>query len=283
MSFPADVDARPSGRWAGLAKRLGSTLILLPLFVAIVVYGPPWLFGTMVVLVAAAGQWEFTGMFERGGIRTFRLLGLVGGILVTASFALPVSERLALTAVLLGVLTAALWRPARSGIDWEPAAVTIAGICYVNWLMGYAFWLRDLPSGTQWVLLLVWVTWMGETAAYLVGSTLGRHKLAPVVSPRKTVEGAAAQVVVSVLSAIAAAVWFFSGMSALSAALVGAVLGVAGQVGDLVESALKRSVGVKDTGWIIPGHGGLLDRMDSLLFNTPVLYYYVASGRVLGA
>jgi phosphatidate cytidylyltransferase len=157
--------------------------------------------------------------------------------------------------------------------------VTAFGIAYVNWLLGYAFWLRDLEAGKEWVLLLVLVTWLGETAAYLVGSVLGRHALAPLVSPKKTVEGAAAQLVVSVVAALIARAWFFPALPLSGAVLVGLMLGVVGQVGDLVESALKRSVGVKDTGRLIPGHGGMLDRIDSLLFNTPVLFYYAVHVR----
>jgi phosphatidate cytidylyltransferase len=129
----------------------------------------------------------------------------------------------------------------------------------------------------------VWVTWLGETAAYIVGSIVGRHPLAPVISPRKTVEGAVAQLGVSILAAVAAHAWFFRALPLGQALTVGAVLGVVGQVGDLVESALKRSVGTKDTGQLIPGHGGLLDRIDSLLFNTPVLFYCASHGRMLGS
>lgn len=275
VPVPGSVDAASPARRAALLKRVLSTVVLLPIFVAIVVLGPVWLFGAMVVLVSAVAQWEFTGMFERAGVRTFRRLGLVGGTAVTASFALPVSERAALTTVLLGVLVALLWRPRAAPIAWEPAAVTLLGICYVNWLLGYGFWLRDLPGGTDWVLLLVWVTWLGETAAYVVGSNLGRTKLAPFLSPRKTVEGAAAQLVVSVLAALVAQVWFIPEIGLGRSVVAGLLLGVVGQLGDLVESALKRSVGTKDTGTLIPGHGGLLDRLDSLLFNTPALFYYV--------
>ena len=270
---PGSVDAAPPARGAAPVKRVLSTVVLLPVFVGIVM-GPVWLFGVTVVLVSAVAQWEFTGMFERAGVRTFRWLGLVGGTTVTASFALPISERVAFTAVLLAVLLSALWRPRGARIAWEPAAVTLFGICYVNWLLGYGFWLRDLPGGSDWVLLLVWVTWLGETAAYVVGSTLGRAKLAPVISPRKTVEGAAAQLVVSLLAAVVAQVWFFTEIGLGRAAVAGLLLGVVGQLGDLVESALKRSVGTKDTGTLIPGHGGILDRLDSLLFNTPALFYY---------
>jgi phosphatidate cytidylyltransferase len=283
--LPLRTEARGTGerRRVALAKRVLSTLVLLPLFVAVVVAGPVWLFGVLIVLVSALGQWEFTGMFERAGVRTFRILGLAGGVLVTASFALPMSERLALTAVLLAVFTASLWGRDGARIDWEPAAVTVFGICYVNWLLGYGFWLRDLEAGTEWVLLLVWVTWLGETAAYLVGSAVGTRKLAPAISPNKTVEGAVAQLVVSVLAAAAARAWFFGALTLREAVTAGVLLGFAGQVGDLVESALKRSVGTKDTGHVIPGHGGMLDRVDSLLFNAPVLFYYVAHGRLLGA
>jgi len=267
----------------GLVRRLLSTMILLPLFVWMVVSGPVWLFGVVMVLAGALGQWEFTGMFERAGVRTFRVLGLVGGSLVTASFALPLSERVAFTAVLLGLFTVGLLRPRGDRPVWEPVAVTLFGICYVNWLLGYTFWLRDLEAGREWILLLVSVTWLGETAAYLVGSTMGRHKLAPAISPRKTVEGSVAQLVMSVLAALGARATFFPALSLEDAIAVGFLLGVVGQAGDLLESAIKRSVGTKDTGQLIPGHGGMLDRVDSLLINTPVLFYYATYARSLGA
>jgi phosphatidate cytidylyltransferase len=277
---PAEV-AGPS-RGAALGRRFLSTAVLLPLFVWMVVAGPMWLFGSAMVLVAALGQWEFTGMFERAGVSTFRWLGLLGGSLVTASFALPLSEQATLTAVVLTLLVAGLLRRGTGRAAWEPVAVTLLGIGYVNWLLGYAFWLYELPDGVKWVLLLVSVTWLGETAAYAIGSTVGRHKLAPVVSPRKTVEGALAQLIASGLGALGARAWFFPSLSVESALAVGLLLGVVGQVGDLVESAIKRSLNTKDTGGLIPGHGGMLDRVDSLLVNTPVLFYYATYARTLG-
>ncbi|MGH7298808.1 MAG: phosphatidate cytidylyltransferase [Candidatus Rokuibacteriota bacterium] len=277
------VEQAAPSRGARLGPRLLSTLILLPLFVWMVVAGPVWMFGAVMVLAGALGQWEFTGMFERAGVRSFRRLGLVAGSLVTASFALPVSERVVLTAVLLALLGAGLLRSPSGRPGWEPVAITLLGVCYVNWLLGYTFWLRDLAEGRDWILLLVSVTWLGETAAYLVGSTLGRHRLAPAISPRKTVEGALAQLAMSVLAALGARAVFFPALSLESAIVVGLLLGVVGQFGDLIESAIKRSVGTKDTGRLIPGHGGMLDRLDSLLVNTPVLFYYATYGRSLGA
>jgi phosphatidate cytidylyltransferase len=118
----------------------------------------------------------------------------------------------------------------------------------------------------------VGVTWVGETAAYLVGSTVGRHPLT-AVSPRKTVEGAVAQVVASVATAGGLATWLLPGCSLSALLAAGGVLGVVGQVGDLAESVIKRTVGLKDAGALIPGHGGVLDRIDSLLFNLPAFYY----------
>jgi phosphatidate cytidylyltransferase len=282
VPFPRPAEAARSSQSASLLRRSLSTVVLLPLFVWLVVDGPAWLFGAVVVVVGALGQWEFTGMFERAGIQTFRWLGLLGGFLVTASFALPLSEQAVLTVVVLALLVAGLFRRETGRATWEPVAGTLLGIAYVNWLVGYAVWLYDLPDGVKWILLLVSVTWLGETAAYAIGSTLGRHKLAPVISPRKTVEGALAQLVASVLGALGARAWFFSGLSVESALAVGLLLGVMGQIGDLIESAIKRSLNTKDTGGLIPGHGGMLDRVDSLLVNTPVLFYYATYARTLG-
>jgi phosphatidate cytidylyltransferase len=283
VPLPTPMDARTPSRGGALLQRGLSTLILLPIFLAIVMAGPLWLFGTTLVLVGAVGQWEFTGMFERAGIGTHRVLGLVGGVAVTSSFALPLSDQVVFTATLLVVLAGVLWGQGAARIAWEPMAITIVGILYVNWLLGYGFALRALPAGREWVLLLIWVTWLGETAAYVVGSTLGRRPLAPVISPKKTVEGAVAQLAVSIGAAAVGQAWFFAALPVESAVAVGALLGVVGQVGDLVESALKRSVGTKDTGRLIPGHGGMLDRIDSLLFNTPVLFFYAAYTRILSS
>ncbi len=130
------------------------------------------------------------------------------------------------------------------------------------------------PLGDDLVLYVVGVTWLGETAAYLVGSTVGRHKLTPVISPRKSVEGALAQLVASIATGAALGAWLLPTCGVGLWLGAGALLGVAGQFGDLAESAIKRSVGTKDTGALIPGHGGVLDRIDSLLFNLPAFYYF---------
>ncbi len=242
-------------------------------------WAPAWMFAALVVLVASLAQWEFTRMFQRAGQPALPRLGLAAGAIVTASFLLPGVTVLAIAAAVLLVVAAPLWRPAGAPVAWQPGAVTLLGVLYVNGLLGYALPLRALPDGVDWLLLLFLVTWLGEAAAYLAGSTLGRRALAPALSPKKTVEGAAAQIVVSALAAVLAQAWFHEGLGTIEALALGALLGVVGQVGDLAESALKRSVGTKDSGGVLPGHGGMLDRIDSLLFNVPVLFCYAAWAR----
>ena len=268
-------------------KRVGSAVVLIPVFVWITTGAPTWVFQLLVVASSVVACAELARMFERTGrpISTWLTVG-VGGAL-TASFAasfyaglgedgkplhwMPGPE-LALVLGVLLICSAPLWTPGRPLV--ESTANTLFGAIYVGWLLGYAIWLQGRVGGPQLVLFLVGVTWAGESAAYLVGSSMGRRRLAPILSPRKTVEGAIAQVLVSVAAALALAAWLLPACGLAGAAGAGVLLGVIGQVGDLAESAIKRSIGTKDTGGLIPGHGGMLDRIDSLLFNAPALYLY---------
>lgn len=283
MPLPTPLERSTSSRWSELAKRTLSTIVLLPLFIWIVVGGVPFAFDLMVVAVGMLASWEFSRMFQRAGVPVFRDASVVLGALLTASFIAP--ERLAVVAAaaVMMVLALSLTRPEPGPARWQAVAVTLLGLAWINALLGHTILLRALPEGVHWVLLLVWVTWVGETAAYTVGSLVGRHKLAPRISPGKTVEGALAQFLLSPLAALAAQGWLFPGLGTRDAVLVGLLLGVVGQIGDLAESALKRSLGTKDTGQLIPGHGGMLDRVDGLLFNAPALFYYVTHGRIWSA
>jgi phosphatidate cytidylyltransferase len=277
MAAPAHVAVGPS-RGPALLKRIASAGVLLPVFLLIVVKAPNWIFNTLVIVASVAALWELMRLFEQGGRPAYRRLGVVAGTALTASFgAASLLEPMTVPALVLAlavgmVLAAAVWdrTPAT-----ESAANTLLAIMYVGFLLGYAILLHQTsPFGDELVLFLVGVTWVGETSAYLVGSTIGRHKLAPVVSPKKTVEGAVAQVVASVLTGAALGAWLLPQCGVGVAVLGGAVLGIVGQIGDLAESVIKRSVGTKDTGSLIPGHGGVLDRIDSLLFNLPAFYYF---------
>jgi phosphatidate cytidylyltransferase len=252
-------------------------MVLLPVFLLIVIKAPNWMFNAVVVLASWAALWELTRLLEQGGHPVHRRLGIVAGVAVTAAFgASRMLEPLTLPALVLTVaagviLSAALWRSTPSV---APAANTLLAVIYVGWLLGYGILLHhNSPLGDELILFVVGVTWVGETTAYLVGSTLGRRPLAPVISPRKTLEGAAAQVIASVAMGAVLGAWFLPACGGTLALVGGGVLGVVGQVGDLAESVIKRSVGTKDTGGLIPGHGGVLDRIDSLLFNLPTFYY----------
>jgi phosphatidate cytidylyltransferase len=268
-------------------KRIASSIVLIPVFVWVTTGAPAWVFQLLVVAASAVACRELARMFERTGrpIATWLTVGV--GAALTASFATSLYTGLGIDghavrwmptpelALLVGVgliCSAPLWSSGRPLV--ESTANTLFGAIYIGWLLGYAIWLQGRAGGPQLVLFLVGVTWAGESAAYLVGSSVGRHRLAPVLSPGKTVEGAVAQVIVSIAAALALGFWLLPACGLLGAAGAGVVLGVIGQVGDLAESAIKRSIGTKDTGDLIPGHGGMLDRIDSLLFNAPALYLY---------
>ncbi len=258
-----------------LFKRVGSAVVFLPLFVLLVARGPRWGFALLVLAVAVVGQWEFYRMGETVGLDVNRPLALLTGVALLVGFYAPWPWLLPLLLSLGvgGLLASGLSSMAHSNIPGVPA-VALLGALYVNWLLGHALWLRALPHGVELVFLLVLVTWGSDASAYLVGATLGRRQLCPMVSPKKTVEGAFGGVAGAVVAALFARFWFYTDLSVLHAVAIGALLGIAGLGGDLSESALKRSVGTKDTGSLIPGHGGVLDRIDSLLFTTPALYYY---------
>ena len=262
-----------------MLKRVASAVVLIPVFVWIGVWAPAWVFAALVVAVGTAAGWELTRLWERAGRATFPLLSVAAGAAVTASFLVPGLPGPIFTAAVAAFLAAGVWAaspmaPTPGAPSVEPVVLGLFGLAWVNWLIGHAALLHALPDGAWLILTLVGVTWAGETAAYGIGSVIGRHKLAPAISPGKTMEGAAAQVTASVLAAPLLAAWFLPDWSVTRAVGAGALLSVLGQIGDLAESVVKRSVGVKDTGGLIPGHGGLLDRIDSLLFNVPALFYY---------
>lgn len=258
---------------ASLARRILSAAVFIPAFLWLLYGAPAALFSVFVIFLSGLAQREFTRMFERDGARVYPWLGLLAGLGVTASFEVEEAVPYVLTLVVLALLSAPI--VTGQAPAWGPAALTLMGVCYVNWLLGYAIWLRGLPEGAAWIVFLLAVTWLGETAAYLVGSRIGRYPLAPTISPRKTIEGAVAQVVISVVAGGLVFWGLFPARSVLPGLFGGLLLGLVGQCGDLAESVLKRSAHTKDTGGIIPGHGGLLDRLDSLLFNTPTLFFYV--------
>lgn len=154
------------------------------------------------------------------------------------------------------------------------SALLLMGLLYVPVLLGHLILLRNLTFGTEWILLMMVIVMCGDSAAYYTGSTLGKTRLYPAVSPKKSVEGSIGGLLGSIGGAIVFKLLVFPQLPYLHCVVAAVLLAILGQLGDLFESLLKRSCGVKDSGTIIPGHGGILDRLDSILFAAPAVFYY---------
>ncbi len=260
------------------SKRVLSALVFIPLFILLVLKGGIYPFFALITVAALLGLNEFYRLWENKLASPYKILGLVLGGLLCLAFGLLAVNTLITLSIFL-VLLRSLGQAQRSEQALSSQLLlslggTLLGLFYVVWLLGHLIWLRRLPQGREAILLVFLITWASDTAAYYVGSAVGRHRLAPKISPGKSVEGAAAGLIASVLASYLAAGWFYP-LPVYHALALGVFLGVSIQLGDLCESLLKRAAQVKDSGGIVPGHGGMLDRLDSLLFSAPCLYYYL--------
>jgi len=263
-------------------KRLLTAAIGTPVVLAMVFLAPSLLFFAAMSVVMTVAGWEYVTIVRP------RLPGMPGGplflllpLIPAAAWALShsLSERAGLGtlrlelfggALLLSVGLGTLLLLARTPLEETLPALGALGFGVLYFALPLSS-LHLMQRLDPWIIfLLLAIVWLGDTAAYYVGSRIGRHKMAPVISPKKSWEGAAASFVVALL---AAAVWDWCRRGALEPGLlaVAAATAVAAQIGDLVESMIKRGSGVKDSGSILPGHGGILDRMDAMLFAAPVL------------
>jgi phosphatidate cytidylyltransferase len=260
-------------------KRAISAIILAPVIILLVWWGG-YPYSATIVLVTSLMLIEFWGLSQSIGVKAGPIFIVVCGVLFCLSavdsfgFKIPVELALALTLILS--FSYQIFRD-QVNVAFLSVASTLLGAIYIGWAFGYhLILLRDLSGvGRGLIFFLVVTIWLGDTAAYLFGKQFGRHKLRPTISPGKTIEGTIAGLVFGTLGGLG--VWSFVLQDILSfphALILGILLGVVGQLSDLSESVIKRSADVKDSGDLIPGHGGLLDRCDSLIFSAPVLYYY---------
>jgi phosphatidate cytidylyltransferase len=262
---------------------VGTALVALPLIVLALFKGPPWLGVAIVAVAMLAGFVEFVGLLAARGLHAMRRTGLLLGAAMFVDVAAPDALGMPLwPAAALLLLTVTLG-PGRTLEDTIPAAaLTLLGALYLGALGGTIAALRLLPpagEGAWRIVLLLAVIMAADTFAFFVGHALGRHRLAPSVSPGKTVEGAVGGIVGGVAGAFAVRALGMPSLPLVDALVLGAVVAGLGIVGDLDESLLKRWAGVKDSGTLFPGHGGALDRLDSLLFGAPILYYYFLIAR----
>jgi len=275
-----------------LPRRLGVAVVGIPVVLgALVLDG--WILGGMMAIAAVVGASEFYNLRRHAGETPFVPLGAVGaGGAVLLATAYPLVDDFSTFALglLLGMyavsFAAALPLRWPGGSPIGSASTTVSGVLYVGVPLAFVPILRALPEtrgagapeevlpAMGFVLLPLLVTWANDSAAYFTGNAFGRHRLSPTLSPGKTWEGAVGGVAGAVAAAVTCAVWFLDELPILSvepweAAVIGGVIGVVAQVGDIVESALKREADVKDSGWVFPGHGGMLDRVDSLIWTFP--------------
>jgi len=258
-------------------KRVISAVIFLPLFYLWIQYLPPVAFFVLVLIGVFLGQWEFYRLHYPVGKQGLLLFGLLWGGVILWHFYRPgyFLDREVLTVAIGAVLLFQLAFQKNLAASVTDASVALLGALYVAWFLGHLILIRNLEQGIALIFFLFFVTWAGDTGAYYVGKSLGRRPLAPRISPNKTVEGAIGGWAASVLAAGLAQWWFLPVLSMTDCVLLGAVLGLVGQLGDLTESMFKRGSGIKDSGHFLPGHGGILDKLDSLIFTTPVFYYYL--------
>ena len=264
-------------------KRILSTAALLPAFLLLVQFGTPFHFFLLVTLAILVGLYEFYGMARAGGWHPLTPLGMGSGLVLSYMEFLGAPAPWLILA-LAGVVVLLLLSLLVGGTEPKEAAsrgaITLLGLIYVVGLLSFPALLRAMAPGRTYIFYLVLVTWAGDTGAFYVGSAMGKRSLCPSISPGKTVEGSVGGLICSVLASGLAKLWFWEGLGTGECLALGFGLGVLGQAGDLCESMLKRSFGVKDSGRLIPGHGGVLDRVDSLLFTGPVLYVAALAGWV---
>jgi phosphatidate cytidylyltransferase len=269
----------PPGFGANLARRVATAVVVLPLLLAAFFLGPPLLAAGIAAVAVVIGLGEFFGLMKARGLAPFPVPGVVLLAAIFVEVARPVVPASLWPAVALVILASLLPRGTDFATTVPSAALTLLGAAYLGSLGGSVAALRLLHPDTDgaWRLVLLLAIVMGsDTAAFFAGNAIGRHKLAPGISPGKTIEGAVGALLGGVAAAASVRSLGLPSVPMAHALLLGLAVSVLGIAGDLVESLLKRWAGVKDSGALFPGHGGMLDRLDSVLFGAPVLYYYFA-------
>ena len=267
-----------------LLFRVLSAVVFLPPFVIICLVGSiPFLL--LVLAVALLATREAYRLLSRWNVAPLLPLGTAGVLALTAIQYRGGEGEMLLFLVFFFILALLAVLPGRGGHSFAKGAVALFILFYAGWLPSFLVLLRELPrspissysysEGGGFVFLLFLMVWGSDTGAYTVGRIAGRHPLAPSLSPKKTVEGGVGGLLFAVGGAFAARALWLPSLSAVDALLLGGIAGALSQVGDLVESKLKREAEVKDSGSLIPGHGGVLDRFDGIFFAAPFVYYYL--------
>jgi phosphatidate cytidylyltransferase len=257
-------------------KRVLSGLVLIPVVLGIVQYGSPLLFLVLVTAAVLVGWYEYFRLVGHMGIKINPIVGGILCLLLVYCFYRNDFYLVWLAVCLMSLFIT--WYASGAALEeaLDQVAYSFLGVVYVSGLMGYFILLRGMENGNHILFFLFMVIWSGDIAAYYIGKTIGKTPLAPRISPGKTLEGSGAGLVGSVAGGVAAQLLFFESLPLNHCLIIALFCGILGQIGDLAESLFKRRAGVKDSGSLIPGHGGVLDRLDSLMFAGPAFYIYHA-------
>lgn len=261
--------------------RVLSAVVFLPVLLLIIWRGAPVYFAGLIVIVAALGLLEYRNIAAQIGLKVGAAQSIVAalGIFIGFYWQLPEIVLVSFALLVIVELSVQLFTTKDLPKALPNAATTLFGVAYIAVLGGYLIALRLVPESApnlsaKLISLFFLIVFAGDTGAYYTGRTLGKHKLAPSISPGKTIEGLIGGLVSNALAVVIAHYTFFPELNLVTAIPLSLLMGGLGVIGDLCESMLKRGSHVKDAAHLIPGHGGVLDRLDSILFNAPVLYYY---------
>ncbi len=256
-------------------KRIISALVFLPFFFLIVQYGNTTAFFVFLSVILLATLFEFYTLLGQNGHKCMLYPGMAFGWFIAFSFYNHLNHQtiFPITLLVVVIFSAKLLSKQPLKATIEEVSNSLFGALYVGLLLSYLILIRNDEAGRQLIFTLFLIIWLGDTVAYYVGTLIGKHPLAVTISPKKTIEGAAGGLLGSTGGVLLAHYWFYPSLTITNGIILALIVGIAGQAGDLCESMLKRNLNVKDSGSIIPGHGGLLDRLDSVLFSAPVFYY----------
>jgi phosphatidate cytidylyltransferase len=251
-------------------RRILTALVLIPAVAYVIFGGPQWLFQAVVLLMGAFCFHEYASIAAAHGIQIATRIGHAAGFALILA---PVADWRLLLLVTLIAMTWAL-RAADLREALPRAAALVLGVIYIYGAWRCASYLRAFDS--WWIFFAVSINWVGDSAAFYVGKAIGKRKLAPRISPAKTWEGAVGAAVFSLIYGVVLLGWALPAAPWWHVALLSLGANIAGQIGDLAESAMKRGAGLKDSGTMLPGHGGWLDRLDSSLFSMPAVAFYLS-------
>jgi phosphatidate cytidylyltransferase len=267
---------------SSVAKRLLASAIYIPCLIIIAKRGGLY-YVALIDIMILVGLWEFYKMMEAKGLRPYKAIGIISGIVLSwyIFFQQGIYANFFLSIIFFLIMTLELARKEK-GLAVYHISVTIFGVFYVAWLGSHLILLRELPHlkgldyslGFSFVIVVFAVTWCYDSGAFFIGSKFGKHKIFPAISPGKTLEGAIGGVALSIIGILIARWLVAPYLSIIQAVGLALITSVVGQLGDVVESMIKRDVKIKDASATIPGHGGALDRFDSLLFTAPLIYYF---------